>query len=131
MNVQFLFRTSYFTKQLQTTDYKGLLFAYNVNMIIVFVGLHALRQLSQCNRRNTATVLRAVVKSHNGLKGTKVFASGCSGRNLKNFLKFPGKTPCWGPFILKLQAVIACYKRLLGQLYQKRCGYTETLTQVL
>ena len=39
MNVQFLFRTSYFTKQLQTTDYKGLLFAYNVNMIIVFVGL--------------------------------------------------------------------------------------------
>ena len=25
----------------------------------------AQRQLSQCNRRNTATVLRAVVKSHN------------------------------------------------------------------
>ena len=131
MNVQFLFRTSCFTKQLQTTDYKGLLFAYNVNMIIVFVGLHALGQLSQCNRRNTATVLRAVVKSHNGLKGTKVFASGCSGRNLKNFLKFPRKTPCWGPFILKLQAVIACYKRLISQLYQKRYAYTETLTQVL
>ena len=130
MNVQFLFRTSYFTKQLQTNDYKGLLFAYNVNMIIVFVGLHALGQLSQCNRRNTATVLRAVVKSHNGLKGTKVFACGCSGRNLKNLSKFAGKSPCWGPFIVKLQPVIA-YKRLIGQLYQKRDAYMETLSQAL
>ena len=51
----------------------------------------AQRQLSQRNRRNTATVLRAVVKSHNGLKGTKVFACGCSGRNLKNLSKFAGK----------------------------------------
>ena len=57
----------------------------------------AQRQLSQCNRRNTATVLRAVVKSHNGLKGTKVFACECSGRYLKNFSKFTGKSPCWGP----------------------------------
>ena len=87
-------------------------------------------QLSQRNRRNTATVLRAVVKSHNGLKGTKVFACGCSGRNLKNLSKFAGKSPCWGPFIVKLQPVIA-YKRLLGQLYQKRDAYTETLTQIL
>ena len=31
-------------------------------------------QLSQCNRRNTATVLRAVVKSHQGLKETKPFS---------------------------------------------------------
>ena len=90
----------------------------------------AQRQLSQCNRRNTATVLRAVVKSHNGLKGTKVFACGCSGRNLKNLSKFAGKSPCWGPFIVKLQPVIA-YKRLLGQLYEKRDAYTETLTQIL
>ena len=37
---------------------------------------------------------------------------------------------CWGPFILKLLPAIA-YKRLLGQLYQKRNAYTETLTQVL
>ena len=87
-------------------------------------------QLSQCNRRNTATDLRAVEKSHNGLKGTKVFACGCSGRNLKNLSKFAGKSPCWGPFIVKLQPVIA-YKRLLGQLYQKRDAYTETLTQIL
>ena len=68
------------------------------------------RQLSQCNRRNTATVLRAVVKSHNGLKGTKVFACGCSGRNLKKLSKFAGMSPCWGPFIVTLQLVIA-YKR--------------------
>ena len=87
--------------------------------------------MEQKKWRNTAAVLRAVVKSHNGLKGTKVFASGHSGRNLKNFSKFPGRTPCWGPFILKLQAVIACYKRLLGQLYQKRYPYTEILTQAL
>ena len=40
-------------------------------------------QLSQYNRRNTATILWAVVKSHNGLIGTKVFACECSGRNLK------------------------------------------------
>ena len=89
-------------------------------------------QLSQCNRRNTATALTAVVKSHNGLKGTKVSACGYSGRNFKleNFSKFAGKNPCWGPFIVKLQPVIA-YKRLLGQLYQRRDAYTGTLTQVL
>ena len=90
----------------------------------------AQKQLSQCNRRITATVLRAVVKSHNGLKGTEVFVCGCSGRNLKNLSKFAGKSPCWGPFIVKLQPVIA-YKRLLGQLYQRRDAYTGTLTQVL
>ena len=42
-------------------------------------------QLSQWNRRNT--VLRAVVKYHKDLKGTKVFAFGCSVRNLKNLQK--------------------------------------------
>ena len=70
-----------------------------------------------------------MVKSHNGLKGTKVFACGSSGRNLKNFSRFAGKNPCWGTFFVKLQAAIACYKRLLGQLYQKRYSYTEILTQ--
>ena len=35
-----------------------------------------------------------------------------------------------GSFIVKLQLVMA-YKRLLGQLYQKRDAYTETLTQIL
>ena len=74
-------------------------------------------KLSQRNRRNTAAVLRAVVKSHNRLKGRKVFACGCSGRNLKSFSKFARKSPT--------------YKRLLGQLYQKRDDYTETLTQIL
>ena len=68
-------------------------------------------------------------KSHNDVKGTKVFAYGSSGRNLKNLSRFAGKNPCWGPFIVKLQAVMACYKRLLGQLYQKSYCYTEILTQ--
>ena len=49
-------------------------------------------QPSQRDRRNTATILRAVVKSHNRLKGTKVIACGCSRRNLKNFSKFAGKS---------------------------------------
>ena len=53
-------------------------------------------KLSQRYRRNTAAVLRAVVKSHYRLKGTKIFACGCSGRNLKSFSKFAGKSPCWG-----------------------------------
>ena len=60
----------------------------------------------------------------------KVFACGCSGRNLKNLSKFAEKSPCWGLFIVKLQPVIA-YKRLLGQFFQKRDAYTETPTQVL
>ena len=48
-------------------------------------------QLSQCKRRNTATALRTVVKSHKGLKGKKVFVYGCSGRNLKNFSNSQGR----------------------------------------
>ena len=48
-------------------------------------------KLSQRNRRNTATVLRAVVKSHNCLKGTKVFACGCFGRNLKMSQNLQGR----------------------------------------
>ena len=44
---------------------------------------------------NHSNVLRTVVKSHKGLKGTKAFACGCFGRNLKNFSKFAGKGPCW------------------------------------
>ena len=85
-------------------------------MIIVFVGLH---QGNCRNGRNVAAVLRAMVKSHNRLKGTKVFACGCSGRNLFFFQKFAGKSPSWGPFFVKLQHVMA-YKRLVGQLYQKK-----------
>ena len=42
----------------------------------------AQEQLSQCNRRIIAAVLRAVVKSLKGLKASKVFAFGCSGRDL-------------------------------------------------
>ena len=75
-------------------------------------------KLSQRNRRNTSTVLRAVVKSHNRLKITKVFACWCSGKNFKSF-KICREEPVLGSFIVKLQPVIA-YKRLLGQLYQKK-----------
>ena len=42
----------------------------------------AQEQLSQCNRRIIAAVLRAVVKSYKGLKESKVFACGCSERDL-------------------------------------------------
>ena len=87
-------------------------------------------QPSQRDWRNTATVLRAVVKSHNHLKGTKVIACGCSRRNLKKFSEFAGKSACWGTFVVKSQRVIA-YKKLLGQLYQKRDANTETFTQLL
>ena len=81
-------------------------------------------QLSQRNRRNTATVLRVVVKSHEGLKGTKVFACGCSGRNLKNFSTFAGENLGRSPFTLKLQPAI--------QIQSKDYSiYTETPTQVL
>ena len=39
-------------------------------------------QLSQYNTRNIAVNLRAVVKYNKGLKGAKMFACGCSERNL-------------------------------------------------
>ena len=60
-------------------------------------------QLSQCNRGNTVSVLRAVAKSRKDLKGVKVLACRCSGSNLKNFSKLTGKSPCWSSFIVKLQ----------------------------
>ena len=63
-------------------------------MIIVFVGLRKGNCRNVRGEKNTATVLRAVVKSQKVLKETKVFACGCSGRNLKNFLKFTEKSPC-------------------------------------
>ena len=42
-------------------------------------------QLSQRNRRNTATVLIALVKSHNHLKGFKVFT--CVLEEISNFFQ--------------------------------------------
>ena len=63
------------------------------------------------------TVLRAMVKSHNRLKGTKAVSF------LEEisffFQNLQGKSTCWGPFIVKLQHVMS-YKTLLGQLYQKK-----------
>ena len=48
----------------------------------------------------------------------------------QKFCKICREEPVLGSFIVKLQLVMA-YKRLLGQLYQKRDAYTETLTQIL
>ena len=87
-------------------------------------------QLSQCNRRNTVTVLRVVVKSQKGLKGAKVFACGCSGKNLKNFSKFAGMNPCWSPFIVILLPVIA-YKKSQRTDYSVNFIKKETLTRRL
>ena len=59
-------------------------------------------KLSQGNRRNTATVLRAVEKSHNRLKGTKVFACGCSGfQRSQRFFKICREKPVLESFIVK------------------------------
>ena len=89
-------------------------------------------QGQQCNRRNIVTVLRTVVKSHKGLEGTKVFGCGCFGRNLKNFSKFAGKSPCWSHFIVKLWPVIALKKnKITRSTLSKRDAYTETLTELL
>ena len=57
-------------------------------MIIVFVEL---RRGNCRNERNVATVLRAVVKFHNRLKGIKVLVCGFSGRNLKSFQNLQGR----------------------------------------
>ena len=89
--------------------------------------------LPQCNRRNIATVLRTMVKPHKGLKGTKVFACGCFGKNLKNFSKFVGKSSWWSLFIVKLPPVIAFKKTkvtITRSNLSKREAYTETVTQV-
>ena len=89
MNVQFLFGQTISQNSSKPLIVKGF---YLLRMSDDYCFRRAAQgQLSQRNRRNTATVLRAVVKSHNGLKGTKVFACGCSGRNLKNLSKFAGK----------------------------------------
>ena len=48
----------------------------------------------------------------------------------QKFFKICREELVLGSFIVKLQPVVA-YKRLLGQLYQKRDTYTETLTQIL
>ena len=66
-------------------------------------------QLSQCNRRNP--VLRAVVNSYGGLKGTKVFTFEWSVRNLKTLSKITGRNLCWSSFIIKLQPGIAYKKK--------------------
>ena len=126
MNIQILFGQAISSNSSKPLTVKGF---YLLRMSDDYYFRRAAqRQLSQRNRRNTTTILKAVEKSYNCLKGAKVFACGCSRRNLKKFSKFARKSPCWGPFIVNLQHVMA-YKRVLGQLYQKRDAYTETLTE--
>ena len=64
-------------------------------------------QQSQFNRRNTATVLRTVVKSHKGLKGTKVFAV-CVQEEISKISQNSQRRACAG---VKLQSGIAYKKR--------------------
>ena len=68
-------------------------------MIIVFVA--ALGQLSQPSRRNTATVLIAVVKSDHRLKGTKLFTCGCLEKISNIFQNLQGRA---GSFYCKVAA---------------------------
>ena len=58
--------------------------------------------LSQCNRRNNA--LSAVVKSHKGLKGTKVFVFWVFCKKSQTFLKIYRKGPLLGSFYCKAAA---------------------------
>ena len=128
MNIQFFFGQAISQSNSKPLIVKGF---YLLRMSDGYCFRRAVQgQPSQRDRGNIATVLRAVVKSHNRLNGTKVIACGCSRRNLKKFSKFAGKSACWGTFVVELQRLIA-YKRLLGQLYQKREANTETLTQLL
>ena len=87
------------------------------------------RQLQQCNRRNTATVLKAVVKSRKDLKGVKVFACWCSGRNLKSFSKFTGKSPCWSCSLEQLIKKSQSKGYRVNCIEKRRC--TKTFTQAL
>ena len=92
MNIQLFFGQAISQNSSKLPFVKGF---YLLRMSDVYCFRRAAQaQLSQRNKRNTATVLRAVVKCHNRLKGTKVFACGCSGRNLKTTSKFAGKIPC-------------------------------------
>ena len=74
--------------------------------------------------------MRAVVKSHKGLKGTKIFAYKCFVRNLKNVSKFAGRNLCWSPFIVKLKPRIA-YKKSQSKGYSGNFIKKETPIQRL
>ena len=128
MNIQIFFRQAISQNSSKPLIVKGFcLFRMPNDCCLHWAGQG---QLPQCNRRNIVTVLRTVVKSHKGLKGTKAFACGCFGRNLKNFSKFAGKSPCWSHFIVKLWPIIAFKKnKITRSTLSKRDAYTETLTQ--
>ena len=126
MDTQFFFVQAISQSSSRSLFLKGFI-CLECQMIIVSVEL---RKGNCRNGRNIATVLRAMIKSHNCLKGRIVFVCGFSGRNVNCFSKFAGKSSFWGPFIVKLHHVMS-YKRLLDQLYQKRNTYTVTFTQLI
>ena len=132
MNIQIFFRETISQNSSKPLIVKGFcLFRIPNNCCFRWA---AQGQLPQCNRRNTVTVVRTVVKPHKGLKEIKVFVCGCFRRNLNNFSKFAGKSPWWSPFIVKLRHVIAFKKKnkvkITRSNLSKRDAYTETLTQV-
>ena len=65
-----------------------------------------------------------MVKSQNGLKGTKPV--GVLEEISKIYQNLQGRALAGDPFIVQFQPVTA-YKILLGQLYQKRNAYTDIL----
>ena len=71
-----------------------------------------------------------MVKSHKGLKRTKVFAFGYSVRNFEYFSKFTGRNPCWSHFFVKLLPEIA-YEKRQRKVYPGNFIKKETLTQRL
>ena len=94
-------------------------------MIIVFVGLRK----GNCRKgRNVATVLRAMIKPHNRLKGTKVFACGFSGRNLKFFFKVCREEPVLGSFYCIVAAPNVLKKITWATLSKKRRLHGDSYT---
>ena len=115
------FRTSHFTRQLQTTDCKGFL-----------QGCARAALAAYGNRRNTATVLRAVVKSHKGLKRTKVHnCLRVFWKKSKKILKIHRESPRWSTFIVKLQPGIALSKKSQSKIHLVNFIKKETPIQRL
>ena len=105
-NIQFFSRQAISQDSSKPLAVKGLYFLrmWNDNCFC----WTAQGKLSQCNRKNFATVLKAVVKCHKGLKGTKVFA--CLEEILK-YLKISMEEPVLDSSYCKVAAWISLYKK--------------------
>ena len=74
MNIQILFGQAISQNSLEPLIAKGYYLLRMSNDCCLHRAVQG--QLSECKRRNTATVLRAAVKSYNCLRGTKYLAVG-------------------------------------------------------